>query len=183
MDALPQILASANERVYCNSVHPTLLRAKLWEMPASQPEYGAWTEKVMFIIKVTGVGSDNGSGGAAGAPTVYQLGVKFQLELPHTTEEQYMVPAWSDLDSVGVTAKITEGAPWGTEKSHGASLEPSEGDYGLIYSNTTQPTKASVRTLTEFGRDCRILLDPWAEGEEAERKPYFNITALAIALS
>jgi hypothetical protein len=183
MDAYPHILASANERVYCNSVQPTLLRAKLWEMPASQPEYGAWAEKVLFMLRVTGVGADNGKGGAATAPTVYQLGVKFQIEIPHTEQEQYFYPAWTDLDATGVAAKITEGAPWGTEKSHSATLEPSEGDYALIYSNTLQPSKAIVRTLTEFGRDCRIVLDPWAEGEETERKPYFNIEALAVALS
>jgi hypothetical protein len=183
MDAFPQILASANERVYCNAVQPTLLRSKLWELPASQPEYGAWAEKVQFQVKVLGVGADNGSGGAAAAPTVYSLGAKFQIEIPHTEGEQYLNPEWDDLDLVGVTTKITEGQPWGSVKSHAAGLEPGEGGFGLIAANGAMPATPVIRTITEYGRDVRLLLDPFAEGEEALRKPYFNLIVMAIALS
>jgi hypothetical protein len=130
--------------------------------------------RVMFIIRYVGVGGTV-------APTTWQLGVKFQIEVPHTDQEQYIIPAWVDLDTTTTAAYIDEGAPWGTAQPTGdTGAAPAAGGYGVAFANGAVANTAVTRTISNFGRGCRIRLYPYAADGTA---PYINLTVLAIPMS
>lgn len=180
MDTQTFVLMSGNERLYCAGVEPALTRAKLRQMPASQPEFGAWAQKVVFKVRVLGVGGDDGAGKSATAPTKWSLGVRFEYELAHTELEQYLVPAWATLDTTTVGSDIEEGQPWSSpglsSYRAGSGLKPAEGGYGVIATNVSSLPLTVKRTPVNFGRDVRIALDPFAEDGT---NPYINAVVLA----
>lgn len=172
MDAQTHILASKSQRIYFNAESAASTGALAWDMPINDPEYGSWSSNVLFVVQIAAVG---------GGPTSWSLGVKFQVQLPHTDEEQYKIPTWVDLDSVAITSDVFEGQPWGTTKRSGdAGALPSAGGFGVVATEATALPLTVKRTLTNFGRGCRIKLDPWAADGTS---PYLNATVLAIASS
>jgi hypothetical protein len=172
MDAITHILASQSQRIYFNSESPSSTGALLWQMPSNNPQYGAWADRVMFMVYIAAVG---------GSPTSWSLGVKFQYEIPHTDMEQYIAPIWSDFDTVSTTSDIFEGVPWGTSKRSGdTGADPNDGGFGVIATEATALPFTIKRTITNFGHGVRIMLDPYAVGGTT---PYLNATVLAIASS